>query len=455
MGRNPTDEPTTMLSGWGLYPRSEGRLFEPETIDELGRKLDRRGAISRGLGRSYGDPALNAGGQVVGMTRLDRYLGFDEVSGVLRCEAGVSLERIIATFAPRGWFPMITPGTKYVTVGGCIANDVHGKGHHAQGSFAVCVQSMRLMLADGSVVTASRDENSELFWATFGGMGLTGIVLEATIKLRAIETTYYRQKAIVVPNLDAMLDAFDENNEIFPYSVAYVDPTSTGERLGRGVLTVGDHARKDELPPRLAKRPFHVSGGSLASVPFELPSLTLNPVTIRLVNGTIKNVLAYAAAYAHYEKFFYPLDAIGHWNRGYGARGFTQYQFVVPLADGRRTMRAILQAIVSSGSLPFLNILKRMGKESGGHLSFPFEGYTFAIDFPIRSDTEALTRRLDAMVCDAGGRIYLGKDAFLDAASFRAMYPRLDEWRAIKERYDPRGTFTSDQARRLDLAPGR
>jgi decaprenylphospho-beta-D-ribofuranose 2-oxidase len=451
MGRNPTDTPTTMLSGWGLYPRSEGRLIEPETIDELSRGLDVRSTIPRGLGRSYGDPAINAGGQVVGMTRLDRYLGFDEQTGVLRCEAGVSLERIIDTFAPRGWFPMITPGTKYVTVGGCIANDIHGKGHHAQGSFAVCVLSMQLLLANGSIVTASREENSELFWATFGGMGLTGIVLEATIKLRAIETTYYRQKAIRVQNLDEMLDAFDENNELFPYSVAYVDPTSTGDKLGRGVLTVGDHARLDELPARLRKQPLRVSHGSLASVPFELPSITLNPVTIRLVNGTIKNVLAYAGAVAHYEKFFYPLDAIGHWNRGYGSRGFTQYQFVVPLADGRRTMRGILQAIVSSGSLPFLNILKRMGKESGGHLSFPFEGYTFAIDFPIRGDTEALTRRLDAMVCDAGGRIYLGKDAFLDAASFRAMYPRLDEWRAIKQRYDPEGRFTSDQARRLEL----
>ena len=452
MGRDPTDEPVTMLSGWGLYPRSEARLFEPETIDELRRGLDDRSAISRGLGRSYGDPAINGGGQVVGMTRFDRYLGFDPASGVLTCEAGVSLERIIATFAPRGWFPMITPGTKYVTVGGCIANDIHGKGHHAQGSFAACVLSMRMLLADGSIVTASREENSELFWATFGGMGLTGIVLDAVIKLRAIETTYYRQKAIVVQNLDEMLDAFDENNEIFPYSVAYVDPTSTGDRLGRGVLTVGDHARLDELPARARRRPLHVSGGSLASVPFELPSLTLNPVTIRLVNETIKNVLAYAAPYAHYEKFFYPLDAIGHWNRGYGARGFTQYQFVVPLADGRRTMRAILQAIVSSGNLPFLNILKRMGKESGGHLSFPFEGYTFAIDFPIRSDTEALTRRLDDMVRDAGGRIYLGKDAFLDAASFRAMYPRLDDWLAIKKRYDPQNRFTSDQARRLQLA---
>ncbi len=447
------DSPTTMLSGWGLYPRGECCLTEPETVDELRRTLDERSTIPRGLGRSYGDPAINSGGQVVATTRLDRYLAFDAERGVLTCEAGVSLERIIDTFGPRGWFPAITPGTKYVTVGGCIANDVHGKGHHAQGSFAECVDSMKILLADGSIVTASRTENTELFWATFGGMGLLGFVVEATIRLRAIETTYYRQEAIKVRNLDEMLDAFDENNEKYPYSVAYVDPTATGSSLGRGVLTVGDHARRDELPPRLAKNPLKITRGQLASVPFELPSLTLNPVTISMVNTTIKTVLSQAGAYAHYEKFFYPLDAIGHWNRGYGARGFTQYQFVVPLEDGRRTMHDILQAIVSSGSLPFLNILKRMGKGSGGHLSFPFEGYTFAIDFPIRDATEALTRRLDDMVEAAGGRIYLGKDAFLQASSLRAMYPRLDEWLAIKKKYDPKNRFTSDQARRLDLVP--
>jgi decaprenylphospho-beta-D-ribofuranose 2-oxidase len=314
---------------------------------------------------------------------------------------------------------------------------------------------MEVLLADGSVVTASRDENPDLFWASFGGMGLLGVVVEATLSLRRIETTYYRQRAIVVGNLDEMLDAFDETDAQYPYSVAYIDPLATGEHLGRGVLTVGDHAGLADLRPAQAKTPLRLSGGQLVSVPFELPSLTLNPVTIRMVNATIKTVLAKAGDLAHYEKFFYPLDAVGHWNRGYGRRGFTQYQFVVPLRDGRRSMRSILEAIVSSGSLPFLNILKRMGKASGGHLSFPFEGYTFAIDFPIRDDTERLTKRLDAMVLEAGGRIYLGKDAFLDAPTFRAMYPRLDEWRAIKERYDPRSVFTSDLGRRVGLVGAR
>ncbi len=439
------------LSGWGLYPRGSCRLVEPESVAELSRALDARGTIARGLGRSYGDPAINSGGQVLGLTRLDRFLGFDARTGTLRCEAGVSLSTIIQRFGPRGWFPMITPGTRHVTVGGCIANDVHGKGHHAQGSFAESVVSMRLMLADGSIVTASRSENSDLFWGSFGGMGLLGIVLEAELRLRSIETTYYRQEAIVVENLDAMLDAFDETNERYPYSVAYIDPLATGPLLGRGVLTVGDHARVEDLPARKRRDPLRVTEGHLVTVPFELPSATLNGLSIRLVNVVIKNVLSHASRVAHYEKFFYPLDAVGHWNRGYGHGGFTQYQFVVPLSDGRRTMRNILEAIVSSGSLPFLNILKRMGKANQGHLSFPFEGYTFAIDFPIRPELPALTRRLDAMVLEAGGRIYLGKDAFLEAATFRAMYPRLDEWLELKRRVDPKNVFVSDQARRLGM----
>jgi decaprenylphospho-beta-D-ribofuranose 2-oxidase len=283
-------------------------------------------------------------------------------------------------------------------------------------------------------------------------MGLVGVVLDATISLRAIETTYFKQRAVVVRDLTEMIEAIDASNDLDPYSVAYVDPVATGARLGSGVLTTGDHARIDELPRRLARRPLRLHGELGVEVPFTMPEMALNPVTIRAVNEVIKLVLARGAAFAHYEKFFYPLDAIAHWNRGYGRRGFTQYQFVIPLERGEANMRRIFEAIVSSGCLPFLNVLKRMGPPSGGLLSFPREGYTLAIDFPIRADLPALLRRLDGMVLDAGGRIYLGKDAFVEPAMFRAMYPNLDAWLEVKNKYDPKGVFTSDLGRRVGLS---
>jgi FAD/FMN-containing dehydrogenase len=444
----------TSLAGWGNNVRADCRLSEPELPAEVGAWLDGAGTVARGLGRSYGDAALNRGGQVLGLRRLDRYLAFDEATGTLTCEAGVSLAQIIADFAPRGWFPLITPGTKYVTVGGCIANDVHGKAHHVQGCFSASVDAMTVLLASGEVVPATREQNADLFWATFGGMGLLGVVLTATLRLRRIETTYFRQKSIEVRDLAEMLAALDEQDRTFPYSVATIDVFGTGARLGRGVLTVGDHARRDELPPALAAAPLRVSGPPRITVPFELPELAVNRLSIRAANAFVQRTQARAAPFGHYEKFFYPLDMLAHWNRGYGRRGFTQYQFVIPFSDGLARMRELLTAIITAGELPLLNVLKRFGKESGGVLSFPREGYTLAIDFPIRANTVTLLRRLDRMVLDAGGRIYLGKDAYVEADTFRAMYPALDRWLTVKAKYDPDGVFTSDLGRRVGLCPG-
>jgi FAD/FMN-containing dehydrogenase len=439
------------LSGWGKYPVARCEVLAPDSVEQLRAGL-RPGSIARGLGRSYGDPALNDGGTVIDCTKLDRYLAFDEQTGVLTCEAGVSLRQLIEDFAPRGFFPAITPGTKFVTVGGCIANDVHGKAHHVDGCFSSCVDSMTVLLASGEVVRASRDENADLFWGTFGGMGLLGIVLTATIRLRPIETTFFHQKAIRARDLDALLAAIHEHDAIYPYSVAWLDSLATGAKLGRGVLTVGEHAKLADLPPKLRRDPLRITPPSPVVVPFDMPSSALNTFTIRILNGVLDQVQSHGSAIAHYEKFFYPLDFVGEWNRGYGKRGFTQYQFVIPLEDGPRRIREILEAIATSGQAPFLNVLKKFGREEG-LLSFPFEGYTFAIDFPVRDGLPELLRRLDAMVLDAGGRIYLGKDAFLDAATFRAMYPRVGEWLAIKAKYDPTNVFTSNLARRVGLVP--
>lgn len=415
--------------------------------------IDTQGTIARGLGRSYGDPALNEGRTVIDCCQIDRYLAFDPETGTLSCEAGVSLAQIIEDFAPLGFFPMITPGTKYVTVGGCIANDIHGKAHHADGCFVRSVDEFTILLADGRVERASREHNPDLFWANFGGMGLLGIILTATLRLRPIESTWMTQRSMSVDNLDAMLDALDEDDDSRPFSVAWIDPRATGKSLGRGVLTVGAHAKLDELPAELKSKALVVAPGPKMTVPFNLPSFSLNALTARPLNMVIGLVQRRAAAISHYDGFFYPLDAIGEWNRGYGSRGFTQYQFVIPLEDGRRRIRELLERITSSKQVPFLNVLKKFGpEEKEGVLSFPFEGYTFAIDFPIRSGLGLFLGELDQMVLDAGGRVYLGKDAFLKREMFESMYVnKLDTWRAAKAKFDPENKFNSNLGRRVGL----
>lgn len=439
------------LQGWGAQRRVACDVRLPESAKDVQALVDRQGTTARGLGRSYGDAALNEGGRVLQLTRLDRYLAFEPATGRLTCEAGVSIAQLIRDFAPRGFLPAITPGTKFVTLGGCIANDVHGKAHHAQGTFVTCVESMRVLVADGRVVNASRTENADLFWASFGGMGLLGVVLDVTLQLRRVETTYFRQRSFVARDLKHMLELLAENDAAFPYSVATLDITARGSRLGSGVLTVGDHARREELPAKLASQPLKVGRGPLVTVPFELPEFTLNPLTIRLVNQVISAMLRGKGEFELYEGFFYPLDIAHEWNRGYGRRGFIQYQFAVPFEGGEAVVRSLLETMTGSGQLPFLNILKRFGPANEAPLSFPTAGFTFAVDFPVRDGLVALTRRLDAMVADAGGRIYLGKDSFLEAAMFRHMYARAPEWAAVRAKWDPQRTFTSDLARRLEL----
>ncbi len=450
--RNMTATTEKTLSGWGNYPRLRCHVARPERHNELSDLVSAGPCISRGLGRSYGDPAIADNATVIDCTRMDRCLDFEEETGRLRCEAGTSLATIVRDFGPRGFLPMVTPGTKFVTVGGCIANDIHGKGHHVDGCFSSCTESFRVMLSNGDIVNASREENADLFWATFGGMGLLGVIVDATIVLRKVETLWFRQTAKRVSSLDEMLDALDEYHHL-PYSVAWVDSLATGRSLGRGVLTVGDHATLEDLPARHRKNPLSISPPTLVDLPFELPSQALNLATIRILNVVLDQVQRHGSPIAHYEKFFYPLDFIGEWNRGYGQRGFTQYQFVIPAQDGRKNIRELLSAIATSGQSPFLNVLKRFGPEHPNTmLSFPMEGYTFAVDFPIRAGLEALLQNLDQRVQAMGGRIYLGKDAFMAREVFEQMYPRLHEWKAIKTKWDPDNHFTSTQAQRLGLA---
>ncbi len=438
------------LAGWGNYPVIESFTLNPRNEEDVKSDINMSPLVARGLGRSYGDQAVNDGKYVAICTKLNHFLNFDEKEGILECEAGASLEEIISVFGPKGWLPMICPGTKFVTIGGAIANDIHGKAHHIDGSFVNCVLSFTILLADGTTLEASRTENSDLFWANFGGLGLLGVILKAKLKLRKVETTYFRQKSVVIKNLDHMLEALDKYDHEYNYSVAWIDAMAKGKKLGGGVLTLGNAAKLDELPAKLKDNPLKIHSTGKLAVPFFLPSFALNGLTVRLLNRVIAFVQNSPKDFVHYEKFFFPLDAINNWNKGYGKRGFIQYQFVIPEENGKKHLTEILEMIADSGCTPFLNVFKRMG-DGQGILSFPFKGYTLAIDFPVTKNLFTFTPKLDAKVLAAGGRLYLGKDALLQEAMFKAMYPQHEQWLVIKRKYDPDNKFSSNISRRLGL----
>lgn len=439
----------TPLSGWGRYPVQSCELQRPERYADL--KPDAVNLITRGQGRAYGDAALNENGRVLLTERVNRFLEFDAEQGILRAEAGATLAEVLAVIVPKGWFLMVTPGTKFVSLGGCVAADVHGKNHHRDGSFSACVLSLQLILADGSRVLCSSSEKPELFWATVGGMGLTGIIGEVTIKLVRIQNAYMKVRHHAARDLEQMFHqmqdaAFDDH-----YTVAWIDCLANGAKLGRGVSMCGHHAELNEAP--LGLRDGGKSGLGLG-IPFDFPEFVLNPLSISAFNG-----LYYQRAGAkrepfisNYNPFFYPLDAIGNWNRMYGKRGFVQYQCVIPDATAYDGMRQLLQALSSSRRSSFLAVLKRFGPQGKGLLSFPTSGYTLALDLPIRgSGLFALLNQLDETVLQHGGRIYLAKDARLSAESFRIMYPCYAEWLKIKNEVDPQNRFSSSLSRRLGM----
>lgn len=442
---------TRELSGWGRYPVEPCHLYRPEKQSQVAAVLrsgEQEHYISRGLGRSYGDAALNEEGGVVSHLRLNRFLSFDPETGVLECEAGVSFADIIEVFLPRGFFLPVTPGTKHVTLGGAIAADVHGKNHHVDGTIARFVESFRLLTAKGDVLDCSPSENGDVFWATMGGMGLTGAVLSARLRLLAVESgkllVDYRKSG----DLDATLAAFADD-AAYRYSVAWIDCLARGRRMGRSVLMLGDHA-----PASAVK-----GDGTLASrrrgwlrVPFDLPGWTLNRFSVGAFNAAYYAKHRDGRALVDFESYFYPLDAVQHWNRIYGKRGFVQYQMVFPPSEGERGLERLLERLTSSGRASFLAVLKRFGPGNPGPLSFPKEGYTLALDLPNAAGLEGLLAELDAIVLDHGGRVYLAKDATLTADRFRAMYPRADEFREIKRRLDPEGKLSSSLARRVGLA---
>lgn len=445
----------TRLSGWGRYPVYESEVYRPEKLAELRSIVvsNTRTLIARGAGRAYGDAAVNAGARVVDVGRMNRMLAFDAETRVLRCEAGVTIGEMLDLFVPRGFFPPVTPGTRYVTLGGAIAADVHGKNHHRDSSLAAHVLWFDLMLASGEIKRCSREENTDLFWATVGGMGLTGVIIELAIRLRRITSAYLEGEIIRAADLDDAIARFEAADSRYDYSVAWIDCLARRGALGRSILSVGNFAAPEALPARLRQAPLRPEPPSHLTVPLDLPGFVLAPASVRAFNAVyyLRHPSA-APVITPYQPFFYPLDSIENWNRIYGRRGFVQYQCVWPVGESREGLVEVLEAIANSGRGSFLAVLKKFGAQEG-MLSFPMPGYTLALDFPLTPGLLELLDRLDAMVIKRGGRVYLAKDARLAPETLRAMYPNLDRWRQVKALADPDNRFSSSLSRRLKMEP--
>jgi len=439
-----------VLSGWGQTPRSMSEVVELEDRDIARTLADvgPRGALGRGCARSYGDAALNSGGLVIGL--VDRELVLDRQTGMVRVAAGVTIDQVLRECVPAGWFIPVSPGTRYVSIGGAIAANVHGKNHHADGSFGSWVRSMTMTLADGSSVQVQPDTDPDLWWATLGGMGLTGLITSAVVQMVPIETSRCLVDTVRADNLEQLMAEMEQGDQRYRYSVAWIDLVTAGSGLGRGVLTSGEFARRDQLDA--SADPLHYEPRQLATVPRGVPNL-LNRAGIRAFNelyfraapkrrtGEVQTIA----------RFFHPLDAVGKWNRLYGRRGFIQYQFVVPFGEDV-VVRRVIERVVKVGTASFLAVLKRFGESDASLLGFPMPGWTLTLDVPASPrHLSGLVRDLDEMVLEAGGRIYLAKDAMATPSMIQACYPRIDEWRAIRDRVDPGRVWNSDLARRLGL----
>ncbi len=445
-----------VLSGWGRFPKADTQVLRPERMRELFAAATSLGSmIPRGLGRSYGDASFNSDGNTVLFERLNRFLSFDGDSGVLESEAGVTIDEILSVLVPRGFFPSVTPGTRFVTLGGCLACDVHGKNHHREGSISKHVLDFHLLTARGAEIRCSREENPELFWATFGGMGLTGCITRVRMQMKPIETSYFVIAHQRAECLDEVLRLFDESDKGYQYSVAWIDCLAKGRSLGRSVIMRGNPARLDDLPARMRPQPLRVFDATHFSVPFNFPRFVLNRTSVRAFNGLYfrRHPRRARNELQDYGKFFYPLDGVRDWNRIYGRAGFVQYQCVFPLCNAERGLSQALTLLSQSALSSFLAVLKRLGpSEQDQLLSFPMEGYTLALDLPWRgASLLELLDRLDALVIEHEGRVYLAKDARMSASTFRQMYHRFESWLEIKRDVDPENMFTSDLSRRLQL----
>jgi decaprenylphospho-beta-D-ribofuranose 2-oxidase len=455
-----TDTPQTerrTLTGWARTAPTVADVLSTPDVDMIARAVTQageRGVIARGLGRSYGDPAQNAGGLVVDMTALNRIHSIDPDSGLAVLDAGVSLDELMRAALPHGLWVPVLPGTRQVTIGGAISSDIHGKNHHSAGSFGNHVVSMDLLTADGTVRTLTPEApDAELFWATVGAMGLTGIIVRATIRMTHTETAYFLADNDRTENLDETIELFSNgSDDNYDYSSAWFDSISTGAKLGRAAFGRGSLAKRDELPIKLRSDPLKFDAPQLATLPDVFPNGLANKFTFSTIgelyyrktpkkaHGVVQNLTA----------FYHPLDLFGEWNRAYGSKGFLQYQFIVPFA-AEDEFRRIVRRIAESGHVSFLNVFKRFGEGNRAPLSFPIPGWNICVDFPIKQGLSRFCQELDETVLGMGGRLYTAKDSRTAAETFHKMYPRLEEWRKIRATVDPDGVFTSDMSRRLEL----
>ena len=438
------------IAGWGGTTRQDCRVTRPRSEAELAQRVAEGGLIARGAGRAYGDAAQSAL-NTVDMGGFNRMLAFDAETGQLVSEAGVRLADVIAAFLPRGWFPAVTPGTKHVTIGGMVAADVHGKNHHRDGSFGAFVDWIDLMGADGRVRRLTRLDNDEMFGWTLGGMGLTGVILRVAFRLRRVDSGWIRQKTIAAPNLTRAMEAF-EANQAATYSVAWIDCLARGAATGRSIVMLGEHARAEELPAERRRAPFATPKRRRLTVPLDAPGFALNGLTVRAFNALYYRQGAKKAgdSLVDWDAYFYPLDAIHGWNRIYGRRGFVQFQCALPLDTAESGLGELLAAISAAGQGSFLAVLKRFGPQQG-RISFPMEGYTLALDFPLHAGTRALLEKLDRITVARGGRFYLAKDSRMTPHTLRKADKRMAEFAAMRDAQGLAEAFSSTQSERLAL----
>lgn len=461
------------LHGWGRTAPTRAQVLSTEDLDTIvdavkqvaddnADKPDhlKRGVIARGMGRSYGDPAQNAGGLVIDMQRFNKIHSIDPDTALVVVDGGVTLDQLMKAALPYGLWVPVLPGTRQVTIGGAIGPDIHGKNHHSAGSFGDHVVSMDLLVASGEILTltpggSDDDPDGELFWATVGGMGLTGIIVQATIRMTKTETAFFIADGDLTSNFDETIEFHADGSEHnYTYSSAWFDAISPEPKLGRAAISRGSLATLDqlkELSPKLAKDPLKFSAPQLVTVPDIFPNFTMNKLTMKAVGQAwwLKSG-EYRGQVQNLTQFYQPLDLIGEWNRGYGSRGFLQYQFVVP-REATSELKSIVRSIQASGHYSALNVFKLFGEGNRAPLSFPMPGWNICVDFPIKPGLGHFLDELDKRVLDFGGRLYLAKESRTSAEKFHQMYPQMQSWLDTRNQIDPTGVFASDMSRRLEL----